>query len=178
HDYPQLLANFTAAVGRQPLPPRWALGNYASRFGYRSEAQTRETVAAFAEQGFPLDAVVLDLYWFGADIKGHMGNLDWDRQAWPTAEQMIADFAEQGIKTILITEPFVLSSSQRWQEANRAQALTQNLDGSTNTFDFYFGHSGLIDVFSDQGQRWFADIYQRLQQQGVAGWWGALGEPA
>ena len=40
----------------------------------------------------PLDAVVIDIYWFGPDIQGHMGNLDWDRDAWPTPEDMIADF--------------------------------------------------------------------------------------
>ena len=31
--YPALIENYTDVTGKQPLPPRWAFGNYASRFG-------------------------------------------------------------------------------------------------------------------------------------------------
>jgi Alpha-glucosidases, family 31 of glycosyl hydrolases len=40
----EIMKNYTALTGRQPLPPRWALGNFVSRFGYRSEAQVKEVV--------------------------------------------------------------------------------------------------------------------------------------
>ncbi|ADN75308.1 Alpha-glucosidase [Ferrimonas balearica DSM 9799] len=176
-DYPEVIENLTAATGRQPLPPRWALGNYASRFGYHTEQEARDTVAKFRDEDYPLDAIVLDLYWFGKDVQGHMGNLAWDYEAWPTPEQMIADFQADGVNTILITEPFVLTTSKRWQEAVDADALAQDLAGKPKTFDFYFGNTGLIDVFAESGQQWFWNIYQGLMEQGVAGWWGDLGEP-
>ncbi|MBY6186821.1 DUF5110 domain-containing protein [Marinobacter hydrocarbonoclasticus] len=177
HNYPELIENLTAATGRQPLPPRWALGNFASRFGYRTEQEARDTVAKFREEDFPLDAIVLDLYWFGKDVQGHMGNLAWDHEAWPNPQEMITDFKADGVNTILITEPFVLTTSKRWEEASEAGALAQDLSGKPKTFDFYFGNTGLIDVFSDKGQDWFWNIYQGLMEQGVAGWWGDLGEP-
>ena len=34
--YPALIENYTDVTGKQPLPPRWAFGNYASRFGYHT----------------------------------------------------------------------------------------------------------------------------------------------
>ncbi|MFC6633210.1 glycoside hydrolase family 31 protein [Microbulbifer taiwanensis] len=175
--YPQLIENYVSVTGRQPLPPRWALGNFASRFGYRTEQQVRDTVDKFAEEDFPLDALVLDLYWFGADIKGHMGNLAWDKNAFPEPEKMIADLKERGINTILVTEPFVLSTSERWDEAVASNALAKDLTGKPKRFDFYFGNTGLIDVFAEDGRDWFWNIYRGLKQQGVAGWWGDLGEP-
>jgi len=175
--YPALLEQYVNATGKQPLPPRWAFGNYASRFGYHTEAETRAVVDKFKQADFPLDAVVLDLYWFGKDIQGHMGNLAWDRKAFPQPKQMIADFKAQGVNTILITEPFVLSSSTRWQEAVHADALAKNLAGQPKRFDFYFGNTGLIDVFSAAGQQWFSGIYNQLADYGIAGWWGDLGEP-
>ncbi|WKD50297.1 glycoside hydrolase family 31 protein [Microbulbifer spongiae] len=175
--YPQLLENYVNVTGRQPLPPRWALGNFASRFGYHSEAEVRATVDKFSEENFPLDAVVLDLYWFGPDIKGHMGNLAWDKKAFPAPEKMMADLKAQGINTILVTEPFVLSTSARWQEAVAGNALAKNLAGGPKRFDFYFGNTGLIDVFSKDGRDWFWNIYDGLLEQGVSGWWGDLGEP-
>ncbi|WP_102797431.1 TIM-barrel domain-containing protein [Bowmanella denitrificans] len=175
--YPQLIQRYVSLTGMQPMPPRWALGNYASRFGYRSEAQTREVVNAFRQQDIPLDAVILDLYWFGKDIKGTMGNLDWDADAWPSPEKMLQDFSADGVKTILITEPFILTTSDKWSEAADAGALAQNLAGQPKRFDFYFGNTGLVDVFNPKAQDWFWQTYQRLLEQGVGGWWGDLGEP-
>jgi oligosaccharide 4-alpha-D-glucosyltransferase len=175
--YPELIKNYVEVTGKQPMPPRWALGNFASRFGYRSEQEVRDTVNKFIELDFPLDAVILDLYWFGKDIKGHMGNLDWDKEAFPTPTKMISDIKKQGINTILITEPFVLTSSNKWADAERSEALAKNTKGEAKRFDFYFGNTGLVDVFSDKGKNWFNDIYNTLYQQGITGWWGDLGEP-
>ncbi|MDP2714425.1 TIM-barrel domain-containing protein [Rheinheimera sp.] len=175
--YPQLIDNYTALTGRQPLPARWTLGNYASRFGYRNETEARAVVEKFRQLKLPLDALVLDLYWFGPDIKGHMGNLAWDNNAFPQPDKMLSDLKADGINTILVTEPFVLTSSKRWQEAVAAGAIAPGLDGKPKTFDFYFGNTGLIDVFNPKAQDWFWQIYQGLAEQGVAGVWGDLGEP-
>lgn len=175
--YAKLLNNYVDVTGKQPLPPRWSLGNYASRFGYRSETEVRATVNKFIDLDFPLDALILDLYWFGKDIKGHMGNLAWDKDTFPAPEKMISDIKAQGVNTILITEPFVLSTSSKWKDAVKNEALAKSEDGSAKQFDFYFGNTGLVDVFNDKGQEWFNNIYQKLYKQGVTGWWGDLGEP-
>ncbi len=175
--YPALIEQYVTVTGKQPLPPRWAFGNFASRFGYHTEAETRAIVDKFAAEDFPLDAVVLDLYWFGPDIQGHMGNLAWDKKAFPNPKGMISDFKAKGVNTVLITEPFVLSTSSRWDEAVQAKALAKDLAGQPKTFDFYFGNTGLVDVFSKEGTAWFEGIYNELADYGVAGWWGDLGEP-
>jgi oligosaccharide 4-alpha-D-glucosyltransferase len=175
--YPALIEQYVTVTGKQPLPPRWAFGNFASRFGYHTEAETRAIVDKFAAEDFPLDAVVLDLYWFGPDIQGHMGNLRWDKKAFPNPKTMISDFKNKGVNTVLITEPFVLSTSGRWDEAVKAKALANDLAGKAKTFDFYFGNTGLVDVFSKEGTSWFESIYNELADYGVAGWWGDLGEP-
>ncbi len=175
--YPELIKNHVDVTGKQPIPPRWALGNYASRFGYRNEQEVRATVNKFIELDFPLDALILDLYWFGKDIKGHMGNLDWDKKAFLTPVKMISDIKAQGVNTILITEPFILTNSKKWSDAEEHQALAKADDGTPKRFDFYFGNTGLIDIFNEKGQNWFNSIYDILHRQGVAGNWGDLGEP-
>lgn len=173
-----VMANYTALTGRQPLPPRWAFGNFASRFGYKSEAQTREVVDRFIAEKIPLDAVVLDLFWFGKTVKDTMGNLAWDRDTFPNAEKMMADLKAKGVKTIVITEPFVLTTSKRWQEASQQPGvLATDKDGKPATYDFYFGNTGLVDLYTQQGRDWFWNIYKGLKQGGVSGWWGDLGEP-
>lgn len=171
------VTNTVAVTGKQPVPPRWLLGNFASRFGYKSQNEVMDVVDAFNTQDIPVDAVVLDLYWFGKDIKGHMGNLSWDAATFPEPEKMISELRAQDVKTVLITEPFILTTSKQWESAVANNALAQNDNGAPYTFDFYFGNTGLVDVFSEAGQDWFWQYYEKLAAQGVAGWWGDLGEP-
>ena len=177
NSYPDLMQSYVEVTGKQPMPPRWAFGNYASRFGYRTEQEVRDTVNKFIDLDFPLDALILDLYWFGKDIKGHMGNLAWDKAAFPTPIKMIKDIKAQGVNTVLITEPFILTNSGKYKEAEVANALAKNDDGNAKHFDFYFGNTSLVDVFSHDGKKWFNEIYKEYHQQGVEGWWGDLGEP-
>lgn len=176
-DWAQIMDGYTRLTGRQPLPPRWAFGNFASRFGYHTEAETRAVVDKFIADGIPLDAVVLDLYWFGKTVKGSMGNLAWDRDNFPQPEKMMADFLQKGVKTVLITEPFILTTSKRWNEASQQGVLATGSDGQPLRYDFYFGNTGLVDVFKPEARSWFWNIYKNLKSGGVAGWWGDLGEP-
>lgn len=172
-----LIDNYTDLTGKQPLIPIWALGNFSSRFGYRSETETRETINKFIDEKIPVDAVIIDLYWFGKDIKGHMGNLEFFKDSFPTPKQMMKDFKDKGIKTILVTEPFILTTSKRWEEAVTEDILAKDSLGSPFTYDFYFGNTGLIDIYNPKGKEWFWNIYKELAEMGVQGIWGDLGEP-
>lgn len=176
-NWDELLFNYTAITGRQPLPARWVFGNFASRFGYHSEAETRKTIQKFKDEKIPVDAVILDLYWFGKDIQGTMGNLEVFRDSFPTFEKMIADFTKMGIKTIPITEPFILTNSKKWQEVVDKKLVATDSVGKPFTYDFYFGNTGIIDIFKPEGRDWFWSIYKDLANKGASGIWGDLGEP-
>jgi alpha-glucosidase (family GH31 glycosyl hydrolase) len=173
----ELIENYTNLTGRQPLPARWVFGNFASRFGYRSEAETRKTIQKFKDEKIPVDAIILDLYWFGKDIQGTMGNLEVFRDSFPTFEKMVNDFTKMGIKTIPITEPFILTTSKKWQEVVDKKLIATDSLGKPFTYDFYFGNTGIVDVFKPEGRNWFWSIYKDLANKGVAGVWGDLGEP-
>lgn len=172
-----LIDNYTDLTGKQPLPPRWAFGNFSSRFGYHSQAEVIETIDKFIDEDIPVDAIILDLYWFGKEVKGTMGNLAFDRDSFPNPEQMIANLRAKNVETILITEPFILTTSNRWQEAVAKDILAKDSLGNPFTYDFYFGNTGLIDIYSDEGNAWFKDIYKGLSKMNVTGFWGDLGEP-
>lgn len=177
NDWHNLSENMTQLLGRQPMPARWTLGNFASRFGYHSQTEAQEVVAAFKKEQIPLDAIVFDLYWFGKDIQGTLGNFEFFKDSFPNAEQMIADFRGENVKTILITEPFVLTTSKKWSEADRYKLLGTDTLGNSYRYDFYFGNTGLIDLYKPAARTWFWDIYKNLHGYGVAGFWGDLGEP-
>ncbi len=175
--WPDLIDQYTDLTGKQPLPPRWAFGNFSSRFGYHSEKETRETVNRFFEDFISLDAVIIDIYWFGAEIFGHMGNLEFLKDSFPTPKEMIDYFNSKGVKTILVTEPFILTTSNRWNEVTEKELVVTDSLGAPFTYDFYFGNTGLLDIYKTQTQEWFWNIYKDFTNMGVGGWWGDLGEP-
>jgi oligosaccharide 4-alpha-D-glucosyltransferase len=172
-----ILDNYTYLTGKQPMLPRWTLGNFSSRFGYHTQEETLKTIDKFREEEIPVDAIILDLYWFGKDIKGTMGNLEFDKDSFPNPKQMIKDLQSKDVETILITEPFILTTSKRWDEAVKEDVLARDSIGNPATYDFYFGNTGIVDVYSDKGNTWFKTIYKDLSNMGVTGFWGDLGEP-
>ncbi len=173
----ELLDSYTNLTGKQPLPPRWTFGNFASRFGYHSQAETEATIAKFKEEKIPVDAVILDLYWFGKTMKGTMGNLQVEKDSFPDFKGMTSKFKKQGVKTVVITEPFILKTSKRWEEAVEKEVLAKDSIGNPYRYDFYFGNTGLIDIYNPKGKSWFWNIYKEIANLGVEGVWGDLGEP-
>jgi len=172
-----LTINYTELTGRQAMLPRWALGNISSRMGYRSQQEVETVIDKYKEDDIPLDAVVLDLYWFGPDVTGHMGNLEWDKVSFPEPELMLQRNKEKGIKTILITEPFILKESGKYNECAEQGLLGTDSIGQPYIFDFFFGTTALLDIFKPETQAWFWNIYKKHTLSGVDGWWGDLGEP-
>ncbi|QVY66659.1 TIM-barrel domain-containing protein [Polaribacter sp. Q13] len=172
-----LVNNYTTLTGKQPLPARWTLGNFSSRFGYHSQRETEATIAKFQEEKIPVDAVILDLYWFGKELQGTMGNLEVYKDSFPDIKAMISRLKDKGIKTVLITEPFILSTSKKWNEAEEKEVLATDSIGNSAKYDFYFGNTGIVDIYKKEGKEWFWNIYKELINLGAKGLWGDLGEP-
>ena len=172
-----LIDNYTDLTGKQPMPPRWALGNFSSRFGYHSQAETERTIDAFKQENIPVDAIILDLYWFGKDVQGTMGNLEVYKDSFPDFKAMTSNLKQKGVKTVVITEPFVLTTSNRWGEAVKEDILAKDSIGNPYTYEFFFGNTGLIDIYKPKAEKWFWNIYKDIANLGVDGVWGDLGEP-
>ncbi len=178
-NYKDILEKYSTLAGKQPMPPIWTFGNLQSRFGYRSQSETENIVSKMLEAGFTMDAIIIDLYWFGQHLQdGNMGNFSWDKKYWPDPDGMIKTFAAQGIKTITVSEPFFTRKSQHFSELAGKKYLC--LDSTGNTFTvpyFFFGDAGLIDIFKPDASEWFWQRYKIEKERGIAGWWGDLGEP-
>lgn len=173
----EILKKYHLLTGFQGLPPRWVLGNFMSRFGYTSEQQVNEIAQKMKDSQIPFDAIIFDLFWFGDSIKGTMGNLAWvNKEKWPDPQKMISGFKKDNIKTVLITEPFVLKSSLNYEESQHLHSVDK--DGKPYILqEFYFGEGGLIDIFRKDAREWFWEKHDAQNKIGVDGWWGDLGEP-
>lgn len=175
-DFKQVLREYGALTGYQPLPPRWALGYIQSKYGYETESEARSVVNTLRQQNFPLDALVLDLYWFGSPAT--MGNLDWDYSKWQKPKKMMRDFDSVGVKTILIAETYFTQNSTNFSTVSGNGYLAKTSNGSPFIIGgFWAGSSGLLDVTNPAALEWMWTKYRDRTNEGVGGWWNDLGEP-
>jgi oligosaccharide 4-alpha-D-glucosyltransferase len=176
NDYADILNEYTWLTGRQPMPPLWSLGYIQSKYGYENETQARSIVNDLKQDDFPIDALVLDLYWFGST--SDMGNLDWDYSKWTDPEGMLNDFKNENIKTILITEPYFTLNSTNYSYLSDNGLLATNSGGTPFVFyGFWAGDASLIDITKKETTDWMWNFYKNRRNEGVAGWWCDLGEP-
>lgn len=178
NSYQEILTSYQKLTGFQPMPPKWAMGNFMSRFGYTSEKQTKEIAAKMRVEKIPFDAVIFDLFWFGDSIKNTLGNIDWvNKTKWPNPTQMMADLKKDNLNSILITEPFFLKGTKSYPYAKQYLAK-DSLGKAYQLQDFYFGKGGLLDIFRKEAGDWLWNYHYKKQiANGVAGWWTDLGEP-
>jgi alpha-glucosidase (family GH31 glycosyl hydrolase) len=170
------LERYTWLTGRQPLPPRWAFGYIQSKNRYRNEEDARSIVNTIREKKFPCDAIVLDLKWFAA-----MGDLRWDTTAWHDPERMMSGFLDKGVRTILITEPYIVQTSVNYEEASRLGFLAKDSFGRPYILDGWWSCGGcnasLLDMTDPAARQWWWGKHTSFLGRHVAGLWTDLGEP-
>ncbi len=174
-----VVRNFTWLVGRQELPPLWTLGYITSKYGYRDQRESEGVVDTLKREGYPLDGIVFDLYWYGKEED--MGRLEWDKQQWPDHRKMLRDFKQQGVNVVTISQPYVLTNGRAIDNYRLLdpQGIFCKTDGTdtTHTVTIWVGQGGMFDVSNPATRQWLRARYKSLTEEGVTGWWGDLGEP-
>jgi len=171
------LADYTWLTGRPPMPPKWALGYLQSKYGYRSARAARDVVDRLRSEDIPADGFILDLYWFE-----NMGDLSWNRADFPEPSGMIDDLETKGIKTILISEPYFVESSDWFSEmiADGAPRPAETGEGEPYRLQGWWScncEAVLADMTHDPTQDWWTERYVDILDSGVHGLWTDLGEP-
>lgn len=169
-----VMKTYGMLTGMHELPPYWALGYITSRYGYHSQEETESVIAALKAENMPVSGLVLDLYWEGEKENG-MGNLDWYKPLWPNAKQMLSNLKQQGVHTIIITEPYFAEETTNYKplldQGLLADATCPNMEWVSQK------KVGIIDFVNPKAIDWMWDFYRNRTDEGVDGWWLDLGEP-
>ncbi len=174
----ELTEQLSTLTGRQPLPPLWSLGYITSKYGYHTQQEAEGAVDTLKTAGFPLDGIVLDLYWYGKEED--MGRLEWDESQWPDPEGMLSSLNDKGVKTVAISQPYVLRNGrgvENYNELMSKDMLVKDTVGNPLEVKIWVGRGGMLDVANPDTRSWLADRYASLTDRGMGGWWGDLGEP-
>ncbi len=173
-----VVEKYTQLTGRQELPPFWALGYITSKYGYKTADETNGVIDTLKLNGYPVDGVVLDLYWYGKEQD--MGRLAWEPEQWQDHKKMLADLKNKGVNTVIISQPYVLKNGKaidNYNDLSPRGMFCRDSVGNTHDVTIWVGTGGMFDVSNPDTRKWLRNRYKLLTDEGVGGWWGDLGEP-
>lgn len=158
-DYPAALAALALVGGAVPMPRRYLLGSWYSRYWPHSSAEFREIVEEYRSHNLPLDVVVLDMDWHRDGWTGW----SWNRDLLPDAEELLSWFRERRIAVTLNLHPAdgVGPHEDRYPEFMRAIGRDP---ASGDVVPFDAGNRRYMTALFDH-------IHAPLERDGVDFWW-------
>lgn len=171
------VSRYSRLTGLQDLPPLWALGYVTSKYGYRTQQETLGVVDTLKQHGYPLDGLVLDLYWYGTETD--MGRLEWNRTQFPDHRAMLDSLRAQGVNTVVISQPYINKKGaiDNYNMLDSLGMLTKDASGVTNDVETWVGEAGMFDITNPATREWLWKRLSGLTADGLSGLWGDLGEP-
>ncbi|WP_454048913.1 TIM-barrel domain-containing protein [Cellulomonas sp. Marseille-Q8402] len=108
-DHRAALRAWFTLTGPSPLVPRWALGNWWSRFHRYDEAEYLALMDRFAAAGVPLSVAVLDMDWHLVDIDPALGSgwtgYTWNTDLFPDPAAFLAELHRRGLRVAVNVHP-------------------------------------------------------------------------
>ncbi|KIW78486.1 hypothetical protein Z517_08323 [Fonsecaea pedrosoi CBS 271.37] len=109
HDYKGAIRDFYAVSGKQPLLPRWALGNWWSRYYKYRQDEYIGLMDQFKSKEVPLSVAVVDMDWHMVDDPRvpHAGwtGYTWDKKLFPDPATFGREIHSRNLKITLNDHP-------------------------------------------------------------------------
>ncbi len=165
--YQQALDDFHRLTGHQPLLPRWALGNWWSRYHPYTAEEYQELISRFAAAHIPFSVAVLDMDWHLVDVPPEYGTgwtgYTWNRELIPDPEGMLAWLHAHGLKVALNVHP--ADGDRAFEEAYPRMARAMGIDpASEQPVDFDIADQHFL-------ANYFEQVHHPLEDEGVDFWW-------
>jgi alpha-glucosidase len=174
-DPKKVVSRYTELVGRTPLPARWAIAYHQSRYSYYPESNVRFIADNFRQQRIPCDALFLDIHYMdGYRI------FTWDKSRFSDPPKMLSDLRRQGFRVVTIIDPGVKVDPNYWvyQQGLEGDNFIKMPDGKVFIGKVWPGESAFPDFTWDKVREWWGSLYKGLIEDGVAGFWNDMNEPA
>ncbi|NJN17443.1 MAG: glycoside hydrolase family 31 protein [Oscillochloris sp.] len=169
------LARYSELTGRPPLPPRWALGFHQSRFSYDNEDDVRGVAAGFTAYDLPLSAIHLDIHY----MEGFRV-FTVDQQRFHNLRQLAHDLEQRGIRLVTILDPGIKRDHdyRLYREGLAGGHFCRDEAGNVAVGPVWPGWCAFPDFTNPATRQWWGAQYPQLSQQGIAGFWHDMNEPA
>ncbi len=159
HQYEAALRQLAQLTGSAPLLPRWAFGNWYSRYyPYTANDYEQTILPKFRSEQVPLDVMVTDTDW---KAPASWNGWNWNTSDFPDPQAYLTWAKSQGLHVTLNIHPSIQGDDPQFATANSAAG------GLIND-----GNNRYVWDWSNQKQAasYFA-LHQPFDQQGVRFWW-------
>jgi alpha-glucosidase (family GH31 glycosyl hydrolase) len=167
-DFQGALEAFYALSGPQPVLPRWALGNWWSRYYPYTAADYLALFDRFDAENLPFSVAVLDMDWHPvATIDPRYGSgwtgYSWNRELFPDPKAFLSQLHERGLRVTLNVHP--ADGVRAFEDAYPAMAEALGRDAhSGDPIAFDVTDPAFLDAY-------FTVLHHRLEDDGVDFWW-------
>jgi alpha-glucosidase (family GH31 glycosyl hydrolase) len=167
HEFKESIKAYYALSGSQPLIPRWALGNWWSRFHPYSADEYLGLMDEFRKKDVPLSVAVIDMDWHLVkdDRVTHSGwgGYTWNDKLFPNPGMFGRELHSRGLKLTLNDHPH--TGVHAFEKSYKEMAEFLGHDTSHN-------HPILFDPASPKFMEAFLTILHRnLEKDGCDFWW-------
>lgn len=167
HDYAGAVRDLYRLTGSQPLLPRYALGNWWSRFYPYTQDGYEDLHRDFKKAGIPFSVGVIDMDWHRvADVDPKYGTgwtgYSWNRQLFPDHRTFLAELHRMGLKVALNVHP--RDGIRAFEDEYPTVAKQMGIDPST-------GISVAFDIANPKFDKAYLEMHHRLENEGVDFWW-------
>jgi alpha-glucosidase len=164
-------------TGPSPLPPLWALGFQQSRYTYFPETQLREIATRLRKDRIPSDVLWLDI-----DFQHENWPFTVNEKAFPNFKGMVKDLADEHFKLVVITDLHVAKQPNvgyaPYDSGIAGDHFVKNPDGSIYVGKVWPGPAVFPDFTQAQTRQWWGGLFKDFIEDGVAGFWNDMNEPA
>lgn len=166
-DYRGALDFFYRLSGKTPMLPRFALGNWWSRYYSYTQEEYLALQDRFRDEGIPIAVGVLDMGWHLVDIDPKYGRgwtgYTWNRELFPDPAAMMKELHERGMHVSLNVHP--ADGVRAHEEMYGEMAAALGVDAAHE-----------VPIQFDVSSRAFMDAYFRYlhhpnEEMGVDFWW-------
>ncbi|MDE7271815.1 MAG: glycoside hydrolase family 31 protein [Lachnospiraceae bacterium] len=169
-DYLICIQDFYRLCGTTPMVPRYALGNWWSRYHKYTETSYRELMERFAAEKIPFAVAVIDMDWHLVDVeekyKSGWTGYTWNRELFPDPAGFLSWLHERKLHVTLNVHPAdgvrayeemyeAMSRAMGMSDADRENELPVAFDVSDETFM----------------EAYFAVLHHPQEEAGVDFWW-------
>jgi alpha-glucosidase len=174
---PDVVRRYTDLTGKAPLAPLWSLGYQQSRWSYMSDSEIRSLAARFRKEQFPIDVI-----WMDIDYQDRNRPFTVNRSTFPDMRKLVADMGNLGIRLVPITDLHIAylpgQGYAPFDTGIAGNNFVHKSDRSLYVAPVWPGPSVFPDFTRASTRAWWGSLYQGFMEDGFAGFWNDMNEPA
>lgn len=164
--YQDALNDYMKIAGSVPLIPRYALGNWWSRYWEYSQAELTNLMMEFKQNEIPLSVCIVDMDWHitdtGNESSGWTG-YTWNPELFPNPEAFVEDLHRLGLRTAMNLHP----ADGIWPHEEQYPRIAERMGidpASDQPVEFDITSPDFMNAY-------FEELHHTHEAKGIDFWW-------